>query len=385
MKKVCAVVLMTLCLFATGAAGAAQVPRLINYQSLVYDDGGLPVADGSSVVTFRITDIAGSVLYEEKQIVDVVHSVISAMVGNGLDPNGAPTGGIPLEIFESDGGRYLEVMVEGYEPQSPLEIVSVPYAFYAERAVGVADGSIDGKAIAKESITVEHLAQDAMQDLGDALATDGGVVVWTTLQQISGASGVGVQSGMTYTSADNVQTALQDLDTAISHRDSRIDVVEGRLDQEIVDRQAGDAERVSRHGDSMDGNLSVCGDLSVQCGGDLMVNGSNIRQTVEENRTYLGGLKVLAWGSVDSDGTLLFGNNAQLGTVVTSTGSYEVQFLTSPGSAQYAVIVNCVLEGTAPCLGSVTNKTSSSFMVRMASVPGGFSEQSFDFMVYGQQ
>lgn len=385
MKKICAVICSLAVLAAAVPVGASQAPAFMNFQSLLYDEGGNPLPDGVTGVSFRITDAYGRVYYEEHQAVDVARGAVSAIVGNGLDANGAPTGGIPSDALDPRDGRYLDVTIGGAAPQTAMEIVSVPYALFANEALAAAPASIDGKAIAAGSITAEHLATDALGDIGEALAGGGAVVGTAVLREADGAASIGVRQGFTYSGSTSIQGVLQDFDRAIDRREERIDVVEARIAQEVADRRAADERKVSKDGDNIGGDVTVCGDVTVDCGGNLIVNQTDIYQMSLRNLNYFGGLKVLGWGTLNAEGQLIDGWNLSVGAVVLGVGSYQMIFDAAPGNANYVVMVTCQEGGSSPCMGSSSNKTTASFLVRMASVGGGFSSHAFDVLVLGRQ
>jgi hypothetical protein len=377
---------LTLFASATATAWAAGVPELINYQSLLYDDGGNLVPDGEVSIKFRITDIEGDILYEETQTTNVIGGAVSAMIGNGLDENGAPTGGIPLSILTPDESRYLEVEVGDYPPQGAMEIVSVPYAMYAEQAMTVAAGSLK----------IEHFSEQLLQDLGTELSESGGVTTWDDLGQSDGASAVGVQSGFTYSTSSDTQGVLQDLDAAISGGDARIDSVEGSIALETTNRVSADQflqqridEKVSKDGDDINGTINVCGDMNVNCGGGLQVSGTDLPQAITQNQTdininrgYFAGLKVIAWGSVAANGTLLNGYNVSVNKNLIAV--YDIDFTSQPADQNYLVLTTCQEGGTGSCYAYVSGKAVDQFTVKTASNTPS-QERPFDFLVLDLQ
>jgi hypothetical protein len=276
MKKIIAGILVAMVWAVAGVVDAAQVPPLINFQSVLYDDAGEAIPDGSSSVNFRITDVNGSVLYEENQTLDVVHGMVSAMVGNGLTSGGAPTGGIPLDVFEADAGRYLEVTVDGYQPQATMEIVSVPYALYADKAMGAVDGSIGGDAIKAGAITAKHFSSEALKELGGAMVSG------DSLSMTTAAQSIGVRPGFSYSGSSNIQGVLTDLDRVMATRNAQ-------MDTRVVDLQNQINAKVSKSGDTINGDLTVTGSLAV--GGNASFG----------NSVQMNGNRVEGLGNPDSD------------------------------------------------------------------------------------
>ncbi len=209
------------------------VPHFLNYQSILYDDGGNLIQDGESTLRFKILDVSGNVLFEETQKVNVVNGYVSAIVGNGLNASGSPSGGIPVEIFASKTQLFLEVTADNYPPESMLEIVSVPYSIYAEKALTVADGSIDGSALKRNIIKREHLTDELVSQIADEMDTANLVATTTDLTNMqtslqesysapTGAANIGTAGGLTYSSGTNVQVVMRDLDTAIANRQAEL-------------------------------------------------------------------------------------------------------------------------------------------------------------------
>jgi hypothetical protein len=386
MKKMWVLFAAVLTMFASSTVWAAGVPELINYQSLLYDDGGSLIPDGEISIKFRITDIEGTVLYEETQTTNVIGGAVSAMIGNGLDENGAPTGGLSMSVLVPGESRYLEVEVGDYPPQGAMEIVSVPYAMYAEEAMSISAGSL----------TINDFSEQLIQDLETELSESEVIATWNDLGQADGASGVGVQSGFIYSTSSDTQSVLQDLDTAISERDTRIDSVESSISQETTNRQSADQllqqkidEKVSKTGDDISGTVNLCGDLNVNCGGGLQVGGTDLPQAITQNQTdisinrgYFGGLKIIAWGSVAANGTLLYGYNVSVSK--NQIAVYDIDFTNQPADANYLVLATCQEGGVGSCYAYVTGKTIGQFKVKTASNSPS-QERPFDFVVFDLQ
>lgn len=255
MKKIvtCFMVVIALCVCAqTLFAEEKIVPQVMGYHSIIYDEGGNLIADGDIGVWFRILDPAGAVLYEERQTVTALNGQVSALIGNGLTAQGAPTGGVSLDALNPDGEKYLEVEVEGMTKLSPMEFASVPYATYAQEALSAAEGAIDGKAIAEGSLLFKNFAQDAIDGLTNAITGGKGLgqivmrdELATLFRSPSAAANIGVQRGLTYSGANDLQGVLRDLDLALASRDEKIMGVQNN--------------KVSKSGDTMNGTLNMSG------------------------------------------------------------------------------------------------------------------------------
>ncbi|MBI4237113.1 MAG: pentapeptide repeat-containing protein [Deltaproteobacteria bacterium] len=280
-----------LCLMGrAAAAGALQVPLLLNYQGMLTDGGGNPLPSGATPFLFRITDADGRALYEEAQTVDVVHGVAATLVGNGTEPQtGAAQGGLPPEILAPEAPRFLEVWVNNELVDTPLEIVSVPYAYWSATALHVAAGSVDGNALAPGSVTLQHLAEPVLGELATALAQ-------TPALQALGGAGVGtakavaVDGSFAYSGANTLQEVLHDLDRAIKAREEK---------------------NLNKTGDSVSGPLTFVGDS----GAATLTLDATSGDMTSTGDVVAGGGVSLAGGKVTVDaasGTMTFTAGARL-------------------------------------------------------------------------
>lgn len=82
----------------------AAVPQLINFQGILKDGSGNPVADGSYFATFRIYSVpaSGSVLWADTQTVSTSDGLFNAFLGRGTP--------VPDSVF-NDTSRYLGITV----------------------------------------------------------------------------------------------------------------------------------------------------------------------------------------------------------------------------------------------------------------------------------
>lgn len=105
----------------------ADVPKLINFQSLLTTSAGDTVANGNYTITFRIYNVSsgGSPLWTESQTVATSGGLFSVLLGAFT----------PLPTSVLDGTiRYLSIQVAP-DPEMPsrTRLVSVPYAYFALR------------------------------------------------------------------------------------------------------------------------------------------------------------------------------------------------------------------------------------------------------------
>ncbi|MBN1884342.1 MAG: hypothetical protein JW876_02300 [Candidatus Krumholzibacteriota bacterium] len=126
MKRMCAfVALVAFCAVAPLAAGP---PRLVNYQGVLADMGGVVVDDGVYEMTFRLWDeeFGGSVLWAETRMVPVGKGIFNVLLGDVT----------PLEL-PFDAIYFLGVSIGAeaeLEPRVPL--TSAPYSLGAGGVFG---------------------------------------------------------------------------------------------------------------------------------------------------------------------------------------------------------------------------------------------------------
>ncbi|PWB68990.1 hypothetical protein C3F09_10745 [candidate division GN15 bacterium] len=121
-------------LLLVGMLAVAAVPGIaadiLNYQGRLTDASGVPVADGTRTLTFRIyhTLTGGSAVWSETASVQVSSGLFTANLGSVT----------PLDIGSLiDGALYLEVQVGGDTPLSPRQLLtSSPRAAVATRMLG---------------------------------------------------------------------------------------------------------------------------------------------------------------------------------------------------------------------------------------------------------
>lgn len=116
---------------------SAAVPGMMSYQGRLTDDTGLPVADSTYSLTFKIyVDSAMSImpaLWTESQDVTTENGLFTVLLGKIIP--------IPQETFDGST-RYLGITITGgteLHPRTPL--VSVPYAVMAGNGSGNVDCS----------------------------------------------------------------------------------------------------------------------------------------------------------------------------------------------------------------------------------------------------
>lgn len=123
------------------------VPKLINFQGVLRNGSGNPVADGSYSVSFKIYDAptSGTVLWAETQPVTTVGGAFNVLLG--------ATNPVPDTAFNGNN-RYLGIAVASDPEMSPrFQLVSVGYAF----RVNSVDGALGGTITSKVSIGPGHI------------------------------------------------------------------------------------------------------------------------------------------------------------------------------------------------------------------------------------
>lgn len=261
-RFIIAVVVLTVML-AAGITLAASVPKYLNYQSILYDDGGNPLPDGPINLSIRILDSNMDVVFEETQEALVIGGAVSVTLGDGVHPDtNAPSGGIQTNMLNPANPKYLEVQAEGYPAEGLMELVSVPYAAYSDIALGVADGAVGSSSIKDASIEMRHLTDELVSEISDQMTSGGSdspVVVReefnsfkSSISSSGGADYIGVKPDFSYSASTTVQDVFKDFDLAIKKREE--DVVwakqdySGKIDAEKGLREGGDSNLQSQIG-----------------------------------------------------------------------------------------------------------------------------------------
>lgn len=129
--------LVVLC--ATFPLAAQFAPQGFNYQSIVRDANGDPLANQTVVLLFSIRSGApnGPVAYSEKQTISTNDfGLVNLIVGQG----GVPLQGDFATINWGGGAKYLTVALETspnvFDELGSSQLMSVPYALYAQNGGG---------------------------------------------------------------------------------------------------------------------------------------------------------------------------------------------------------------------------------------------------------
>ncbi len=157
MKHIVLALASTLSLFGAialagpGGGGGASPPALIHYQGRFLDVAGQPLTQSAVQVRFRVYDaaVAGAVLYEETQVVDVANGLFATLIGS--------TTPLPANLFASNATTYLGIALGADSEMAPRHrIASVAYALRADTARNADD--VEGNAINPSSVTVNGMA-----------------------------------------------------------------------------------------------------------------------------------------------------------------------------------------------------------------------------------
>lgn len=153
-----------------------QSPNMFNYQAVARNDQGEIIANQSVGIKINIlqSSSTGSVIYaEEHNLTTNENGLVSMMVGNGT----ATTGSFS-EIDWSDGPYFIKVEMDetdgtNYTTMGTTQLVSVPYAKYADSAAGTFSGKyedlankpVDADGVATDNIKDEAVTEPKIEDL----------------------------------------------------------------------------------------------------------------------------------------------------------------------------------------------------------------------------
>lgn len=125
----------------------AQSPQAMNFQAVARNTGGNPLSDKEVGIKIEIVQgsASGTTVYgETHQATTTKNGVVNLQIGNGTAINGIFT-----EIDWSQSPYFLRISMDtdggsNYKEMSTSQMLSVPYALYAERA-GTAGGETEKK------------------------------------------------------------------------------------------------------------------------------------------------------------------------------------------------------------------------------------------------
>ena len=211
MKKYLFIILFTI----TNQAASAQAPKGILYQAVVRDDNGSTLLDQNVSLRISILDggAAGAVVYSELQKTGTNHfGLFNITIGGG-----APTIGTFSNIPWKTGSKWVKIEIDtrggnDFKQVTSAELMSVPYALYAETSGNAANDSITNltynpttKVFTITQGGVDHtaiidtkaddLSDNQLNDLSDVNAnpTSGQVLKWNGTKWEAGNDSVLVQ------------------------------------------------------------------------------------------------------------------------------------------------------------------------------------------------
>ena len=169
MKKLLSTLLLFVSIFAFGQT----VPQGINYQAVAIDESGKPIP-GVDIVGSPIDDAeigirisilenspTGAVLYqEEHEVLTDQYGMFNLVIGQGLQVSPDP-----FSSIDWIGDKYLQVELSvdnngDFKLSAVQQLMSVPYAFLADRALNVDDADADASneiqnlSVSGDSLTI---------------------------------------------------------------------------------------------------------------------------------------------------------------------------------------------------------------------------------------
>lgn len=153
---------------------AAQSPQLINYQAVARSSEGQALANTELLVkiAIRANTFDGTLMWEEEHLADTdAFGLFTLQIGAG---NSTGNGNSPtFELLNWGATSYfLEVEADpgsGYEFLGVSQLVSVPYALFAEEAGNVADAEISEFSANGQTLTITEGGQNFNLDIGPIL------------------------------------------------------------------------------------------------------------------------------------------------------------------------------------------------------------------------
>jgi trimeric autotransporter adhesin len=141
--------LLSACIIVLTCAAFAQVPQAMNYQAVLRNTQGSIMPNTNACVRFSVIDslIPGFTIYQETQTITTnTFGLFTVQVGRG-----APITGIFANIDWAHNNKYLMVELDlgctgTYVNDGIAQLLSVPYAFYAQNSGGAAGWNLTGNA-----------------------------------------------------------------------------------------------------------------------------------------------------------------------------------------------------------------------------------------------
>lgn len=187
MKKL----ILTLSFVCTTILAMAQAPQKMSYQAVIRDASGALLQNSNVGMNFNIRQSSptGTIVYNETTTATTnVNGLVTYVIGSTT----------AVDVQWDQGTHYLEVNIDptggtNYTINSTTQLISVPYALYAETASSVANDQVDD-ADADPTNEIQSLSLS-----GNDLSISGGNTI--TLPAGSGIQTIS-QSGSTITLSD---------------------------------------------------------------------------------------------------------------------------------------------------------------------------------------
>lgn len=185
MKSTIKILLAVFALFLYTESAIAQVPQMFNYQGIARDAKGNPLSNQKMSLKISVLPAADatSTEYEETQMVNTNEfGLYTLQIGNGT----AVTGEMKTVKWET-GNKYIKVAIDpaggtNYMDAGTSQLLSVPYAIYADKAGTAAGGGHDKTRTGTVSSDAAHTGGDAnyhakftaLNTIGKSLIYDNG-------------------------------------------------------------------------------------------------------------------------------------------------------------------------------------------------------------------
>ena len=148
MKRYAALALTASLMPLSVSAFSQSVPALANFQGRLAKPDGTPVVDGTYNLQFSVYNAStGGTLAWQKSSTGV--AVKNGVFTTKLDFSSGYQNSVTQALLFGGSAVYLEISINGAAPLAPRQqLLAVPYAFTANTALSVPDGSITSAKIA---------------------------------------------------------------------------------------------------------------------------------------------------------------------------------------------------------------------------------------------
>lgn len=165
----------------------AQSPNAIKYQGVVRDAAGDVIKNQAVSFQFKIHDgsSSGPIVYTETHTVNTNdYGLVNLEIGNGSTSDAFSA------ISWEGGDKYLEVLLDlsggsSYMTMGAFQLISVPYALFANKSETVADNAISNSKLQNQAVTLNKIS-NAGASSGDVLSYDGSALNWSPAATSSG-------------------------------------------------------------------------------------------------------------------------------------------------------------------------------------------------------